>query len=160
MAGCGLLGDPPSLHLAGEDPGTFGSAVPDVPSGRSFTTGAIPLCVTTEEKATITAISPVDGQNLEVIDFATVDGPQQMFGDGTVDLRGAGFDPASKTVTAPCPNDHAELALELRRGSASPGTAEGFLVQFDTASGTGEMVVPFEVRLCPGEVLGYGCASS
>lgn len=158
VAGCGTAADSQALHMAGEDPGTFGSAVPDVPGGQSFTFAAIPLCVDAGEDATITEVSPVDGQNLEVVAFATTTDPNQTFGEGPVDLRGAGFDPENQAVTSPCPDEHTELALELKRDSTAPGTGEGFIVEYDTASGKGSVEIPFQVRLCPGEVVGYGCA--
>ncbi len=156
VAGCSS-GDSQALRVAGEDPSsTFGTAIPD--SGESVTLGSIPVCVSNGEDATITAVSAVDGVNLEVVDFATADGRTEMFGEAVIDLRGAGFDPASVTVTARCPNDRTELALELKRDSTTAGTGEGFCVQYEMASGSGEMEVPFLVRLCPGEVLDYGCA--
>lgn len=157
VAGCSSHPDAGALHLAGEDPAPFGSAVPDVPGGQSFTFAAIPLCVSTDEDVTITEISPVDGQNLQVVAFATTDDLTNTFGEGPVDLRGAGFDPASHVVTAPCPDQHTELALELKRGSTTAGTGEGFVVTYESASGAGEMEIPFQVRLCPEDVHGYGC---
>ncbi len=160
VTGCGILGGFDALHMAGEDPGTFGSAIPDVPGDHSYTFGAIPLCVSTGEVATIIDITPIDGQNLQVVAFATDTERDHMFGAGPVGLRGAGFDPENRSVTAPCPDEHVELALELERGSAASGTGEGFVVRYETGSGSGEMVIPFEVRLCEGDLRGQGCAGT
>lgn len=154
--GCGPSSD--SLRWTGEADSSFGAAIPDIPSGESFTFGGIVMCVTTEEVATITEISPVDGQNLEVVGFATGDAHGQMFGAELLDLRSAGFDPASRTVGEPCTNRGTELALELRRGSVEPGTGEGFVVRYESPSGPGQTEVPFHVRLCPAETLDTGCA--
>ena len=141
-----------TVHMAGEDTsGEFGAAIPDVVSGRSITFGSLPLCVSTKEEATITGVSVVDGDNLAVVAFGTAN-RTLMFGAEFVNLREAGFDPADRTVVAPCPDERTELALELRRGpGAGPGTGEGFTVRYSTRSRTGELEVPFIVRLCPAE---------
>jgi len=61
------------------------------------------------------------------------------------------------TVAVPCPDEHVELALELEGGPYAPGRAQSFVVTYETASGTGELEIPFQARLCPAEVADFHC---
>lgn len=152
ISGCGATGGDGSqavLQQAGEPSGNFGAIIPAVDSGRSITFGSLPLCVTSGDQVTLTGVSPVNGENIDVVAFATRPGGGS-FGSDFTSLPDAGFNPAHRTVDAPCPDDGSELGLELRRGpGAQSARSEGFTIQYEAGGREpAEFRLPFHVLLC------------
>jgi hypothetical protein len=128
--------------------GGFAVGFDDVQPGESRTIGIDLVCLDGAHAAVIEDVT-VDPAGLTVVDFAVRHAdPRAEFGSFPGPLRGSGFG-GSHTVTDQCANgDHAEIAVELVRGTNGPAITEDIDLHWSAGVRSGVLTVPVGAALC------------
>jgi hypothetical protein len=138
-----FAGDPPtSLRVYNSQHNSVGESVSRAIGTKPYVFVGYPLCVA-HGSVTITGVAPHDPENIKVVDWAastSSDYPAKGDADQGLAKHLPGF--THKDISHPCSKAQ-QFAISVER-TGSVGVAHGF----DVRSTSGNVLVPFTVKLC------------
>jgi hypothetical protein len=115
------------------------------------------LCLAEQGPATVTSVRPVDPSGaLQVVDFALRPNPVypsvtgRLVGShyGTLESAGIAANKLADQVCSEPPGEGSELVLELSKTAGANASGAGWVIEYSTPSGRGEITFPMGVVLC------------